>query len=61
LTALAEHREKLFDLRFKHATGSLENTSRLAQEKRAISRVLTELREREIAAAEAAQQQESTK
>ncbi len=54
ISELATRRQKLFDLRFKLATGSLEDTTRLAQEKQAIARILTELREREIAAAEVA-------
>ena len=54
---LARHKQELFDLRFKLATGSLENTSKLVGEKRQIARILTELREREIAAAEAAEQE----
>lgn len=56
---LARQRQELFDLRFKMATGSLENTSKLANHKRQIARILTELREREIAAADAAQQEAS--
>ena len=49
---LARHKQELFELRFKLATGSLENTTRLTLEKRQIARILSELREREIAAAE---------
>lgn len=59
LDELARHRQELFTLRFKMATGSLEDTSKLRGEKRQIARILTELREREIAAAEAAQTQEA--
>ena len=54
LSELSIRRQKLFDLRFKIATGSLEDTSRVTAEKRQIARILTELREREIAAAEVA-------
>ncbi len=61
LDELARHKQELFDLRFKLATGSLESTSKLANEKRQIARILTELREREIAAAEAAAEEEVTK
>ncbi|MEZ5321630.1 MAG: 50S ribosomal protein L29 [Microthrixaceae bacterium] len=57
LDELARHRKELFTLRFKLATGSLENTSKIPQEKRTIARILTELREREIAAAEANQKE----
>ena len=49
---LARQRQELFALRFKLATGSLETTHKIQQHKRQIARVLTELREREIAAAE---------
>ncbi len=50
---LAEERDRLFKLRFQLATGQLENTARIAQAKRDIARALTELRAREITAAEA--------
>jgi large subunit ribosomal protein L29 len=50
---LAEARQELFNLRFQHATGRLDNTARLGQVRREIARILTLLREREIAAAEA--------
>ena len=43
----------MFNLRFQLATGQLENHSRLGKVKREIARALTELRAREIAAAEA--------
>ena len=42
-----------FNLRFQLATGQLENHSRLSEVKREVARVLTEIRAREIAAAEA--------
>jgi large subunit ribosomal protein L29 len=50
---LAAARQELFNLRFQHATGSLEQTNRLAESRRDVARLLTELRAREIAAAEA--------
>ena len=56
---LANRRKVLFELRFKLATGSLETTSKLREEKQQIARILTELREREIAAAEAAAEKEA--
>jgi large subunit ribosomal protein L29 len=34
-------REELFNLRFQHATGQLENTARLGQTKRDLARGLT--------------------
>ncbi len=50
---LAETREELFNLRFQHATGQLDNTTRLNVLRKDIARINTLLREREIAAAEA--------
>jgi large subunit ribosomal protein L29 len=47
-----EAKEELFNLRFQLATGQLENHARVGQVKREVARVLTELREREISAAE---------
>ena len=38
---LKQNREELFNLRFQHATGQLENTARLNQVKRDIARLLT--------------------
>ncbi|MFN8050348.1 MAG: 50S ribosomal protein L29 [Acidimicrobiales bacterium] len=56
LEELGRERQELFTLRFKLATGSLETTSKIPQHKRQIARIMTELREREIAAAEAEQE-----
>lgn len=53
LQKLVDAREELFNLRFKHATGELENPMQLAAVRREIARTETILREREIAAAEA--------
>ena len=50
---LSETKQELFNLRFQHVTGQLDNYSRLQQLKREIARVNTELRSREIAAHEA--------
>jgi len=55
---LAEAKEELFNLRFQHATGQLDNTTRLGELKREIARVHTLQREREIAAAETMANQE---
>ena len=52
LTQLSERREELFNLRFQLVTGQLDNSARLGEVKRTIARIMTELREREIAAAE---------
>ena len=41
-------RRELFGLRFQHATGELENTSRLRDAKRDVARALTVLRERGV-------------
>jgi large subunit ribosomal protein L29 len=51
---LAEEKDRLFKLRFQLATGQLENSTRIKQTKQDIARILTELRAREIEAAEAA-------
>ena len=44
--ALDEKRQELFNLRFQHATGALENTAALARVKREIARLLTISHER---------------
>jgi large subunit ribosomal protein L29 len=41
-------RAELFNLRFQHATGQLENTARLGQAKRDLARALTVARQRGI-------------
>ncbi len=38
---LAETRRELFNLRFQHATGALDNTAALTRVKRDIARLLT--------------------
>jgi len=38
---MQEARQELFNLRFQHATGALENTSQLALVKRELARLLT--------------------
>jgi large subunit ribosomal protein L29 len=48
---LAEGKDELFTLRFQVVTGQLDNPRRLKEVKREIARVLTVMREREIAAA----------
>ena len=53
LTALAEAKQELFNLRFQHVTGQLDNYARLGHLKKDVARINTILREREIAAAEA--------
>jgi large subunit ribosomal protein L29 len=41
-------RKEVFNLRFQHATGQLENTARLKQAKRDLARALTIARQRGI-------------
>jgi large subunit ribosomal protein L29 len=55
VTRLGEARQELFNLRFQHVTGQLDNYSRLGQLRKDIARIETLLREKEIAAAEAAE------
>jgi len=52
---LAEASQELFNLRFQHVTGQLDNYARLSEVRREVARVNTLLREREIAAFEAAE------
>ena len=47
-TKLAELKDELFNLRFRHAVGQLENPSVIATVKKDIARVKTVIREREI-------------
>jgi large subunit ribosomal protein L29 len=54
---LAEARQELFNLRFQHVTGQLDNYARLGQVRKDIARMETILREAEITAAEAAEAQ----
>ena len=55
---LVEQKAELFNLRFKHVTGQLDNSSRLQVVRRDIARINTLLRDREIKAAEALEQSE---
>jgi len=55
VTRLADARQELFNLRFQHVTGQLDNYARLGQLRKDIARIETLLRENEIAAAEAAE------
>ena len=50
---LTEAKQELFNLRFQHVTGQLDNYARLGQMKKEVARINTILRDREIAAAEA--------
>jgi large subunit ribosomal protein L29 len=53
LDKLASAKEELFNLRFQHVTGQLDNTARLGVVRKQVAQLNTELRTREIAAAEA--------
>jgi large subunit ribosomal protein L29 len=48
VTKLIDAKEEAFNLRFRHATGEVENTARLGDAKRDIARLLTVARERGI-------------
>jgi large subunit ribosomal protein L29 len=56
---VVESKDELFKLRFQLATGQLSNYARITQVRRDIARLETELRAREIAAAEALEAQEN--
>lgn len=45
---LINAKEEAFNLRFRHATGELENTARLGDAKRDVARLITVARERGI-------------
>jgi large subunit ribosomal protein L29 len=45
---IGNKRQELFNLRFQHATGQLENTARLGEANRELARGLTVASEREI-------------
>ena len=46
--ALRNAREEAFNLRFRHATGELENSARLSAARRDVARLLTVARQRGI-------------
>ena len=56
---VAESKDQLFKLRFQLATGQLSNYARIREVRRDIARLATELRAREIAAAEALETEEN--
>jgi large subunit ribosomal protein L29 len=45
---LRNARDEAFNLRFRHATGELENTSRIGASKRDVARLITVARQRGI-------------
>ena len=53
VTKLGEEKDALLKLRFRIVTGQLDNHAELKRVRREIARVNTEIRAREIAAAEA--------
>jgi large subunit ribosomal protein L29 len=55
VTGLSDAKKELFNLRFQRATGQLENSARMGQVRKQIARFNTEIRNRQIAAAEAAE------
>jgi len=48
VSKLIDAKQESFNLRFRHATGELENTARLGQAKRDIARLITVAKERGI-------------
>jgi large subunit ribosomal protein L29 len=48
VSRIRDAKEEAFNLRFRHATGELENTARLAQARREVARLLTVARGRAI-------------
>jgi large subunit ribosomal protein L29 len=46
--ALREAREEAFNLRFRHATGELDNSAGLRESRRSLARLLTIAKERGI-------------
>jgi large subunit ribosomal protein L29 len=52
-TELEKMKKELFNLRFQHATGQLENPIKMREVKRDIARVKTIIREKELEKAQA--------
>ena len=50
---LRETKHEALNLRFRNATGQLENTAEIGKVRRQVARINTLIRQREIAAAEA--------
>ena len=48
LTKLADLKQELFNLRFQHASGQLENPGRLRQTRKDIARVKTIIRQTQV-------------
>ena len=56
-TALADAKTEMFNLRFQHVTGKLDNYARIGEVRKDVARYNTLLRAREIEAAEAEERQ----
>ena len=56
---LNDDKHELFNLRFQSESGQLEDMSRIRALKREVARILTVMRERELAAQMAAQEERS--
>lgn len=54
---LDESKEELFNLRFQLVTNQLDNTARIKQVKKDVARISTVMREQELAAWEAQQEE----
>lgn len=52
MESLREAKEESFNIRFQLATNQLDNTARIKEVKKEIARILTVLRERELAPVE---------
>ena len=61
LEELEAAREEKFNLRFQLATNQLDNTARIKEVKQDIARILTVMRERELAASSGAEAVEEEK
>ncbi len=48
LAKLIDAKQETFNLRFRHATGEIENTARLGSSRRDVAKLLTVARERGI-------------
>lgn len=55
LELLDETKDEMLNLRFQHVTGQLDNNQRVGVVRKQVARIKTELRMREITAAEAAE------
>jgi large subunit ribosomal protein L29 len=60
LERLSEARKEMFNLRFQLATGQVDNYARMGDVRRDVARLSTFVREREIAAHEAALESEES-